>query len=368
LRRSDKLNWTVLLFVTLSPVVAIVGTIWWSVTRFEPQTLVLAAVLAAATGLSVTAGYHRMYSHCSYRAAWPIRVLMLLFASAAFEESAVSWSRDHRKHHRFLDREGDPYSITGGFWHAHFLWMFWTSPDGNRWPADLWNDRLVRLQHRLYFPLAALVGIILPTALAATWGDPWGGLFVAGFARIVVNHHFTFAINSVCHAVGNRPYSETLSARDNWVTALFTYGEGYHNFHHEFPSDYRNGYARYHFDPTKWLIFSLSRLGLARDLRSSDRELVVSKRVGVEERRVRERLQSAPAGDVSAVRQRISTAKERVESALERVRAQRSAFSAPMRDGKRRRMRVAALQRRLRLAHQEFDRAVANWDATVRSI
>jgi stearoyl-CoA desaturase (delta-9 desaturase) len=288
--------------VTGTPLVALAGVTWWLASgRFHWETLVLAASMAMATGLSITAGYHRLLSHRSYKASLPMRFLFMLFGAASFEESAVSWCRDHRKHHRYLDQDGDPYSITRGFWHAHFLWMFHQSPDGENWPADLWRDPLIRWQHRLYVPTAILIGLVMPAAIGFAWGDPWGGFFLAGVTRIVMNHHFTFAINSVCHRVGKQTYSERYSARDSWVMALFTYGEGYHNFHHVFPSDYRNGYERHHWDPTKWLIAGLSRLRLATDLRVTAHAVVEAKRRKLRDRRLQERLATLVSTDLNPV-------------------------------------------------------------------
>lgn len=281
-------DWPVILFVTLSPLAGIAGTAWWLASgRFHPATVLLAVAMAIITGLGVTAGYHRLYAHRSYRARWPVRLAYLLAGSAALEESALRWSHDHRRHHRYVDQEGDPYSIVHGFWHAHLLWIFHKRrlAPGERWPVDLWRDPLVRWQHRLYFPSAALLGFVLPAGVAALWGDPWGGLLVAGLLRMVVNHHFTFAINSVCHRYGSQPYSVRHTARDNAITAFFTYGEGYHNFHHEFASDYRNGVRRHQFDPTKWLIFSLAQVGLASGLRRTPEARIAASRAAMRAQR-----------------------------------------------------------------------------------
>jgi len=136
----------------------------------------------------------------------------------------------------------------------------------------------VRFQHRYYLPLAMLVTFGLPMAIASFWGDPWGGLLIGGLTRIVINQHLTFAINSVCHSIGKQPYSDRHSARDNWVTALFTYGEGYHNFHHEFASDYRNGLRPYDWDPTKWLIYLLWKLRLVTEVRTTDAQVIAAKK------------------------------------------------------------------------------------------
>jgi stearoyl-CoA desaturase (delta-9 desaturase) len=135
-------------------------------------------------------------------------------------------------------------------------------------------DRLVCFQDRFYLPLAGLFGFLLPTAIAWSWGDPLGGLLVAGFLRLLVQYHATFAINSVAHTIGRRPYSTSISARDSFVTAVLTLGEGYHNYHHRFPGDYRNGILFHHFDPTKWWVWSLSKLGLASDLKRASRAAI----------------------------------------------------------------------------------------------
>ena len=132
-------------------------------------------------------------------------------------------------------------------------------------------------------PLALLMGFGLPALIAACWGDSLGGLFLAGFLRIVINHHATFAINSVCHMFGKKSYSDKQSARDNWFTALFTFGEGYHNFHHQFPLDYRNAVRFYQYDPSKWIIALMSYVGLASDLKRVDDQRILRYRLLKEE-------------------------------------------------------------------------------------
>ena len=140
---------------------------------------------------------------------------------------------------------------------------------------DLNNNALLRFQQKHYFKLSAFMGFIFPMAIASLWGDPISGLIIAGALRITLGHHGTFCINSLCHVLGKRTYSETSSACDNWFSALVTFGEGYHNYHHKFPIDYRNGVRFYQFDPTKWLIRSLSYLGLASDLRRIPRYRII---------------------------------------------------------------------------------------------
>jgi stearoyl-CoA desaturase (delta-9 desaturase) len=136
------------------------------------------------------------------------------------------------------------------------------------------------LQDKYYMPMIIIFSFLLPGLLGHLIADSFlGGFFFAGFARIVFVHHGTFFINSLCHVLGSRPYDRTQTARDSWFTALFTFGEGYHNYHHTFQSDYRNGIKWYHFDPGKWLISAFQFLGLTRDLKKMKPEDIMSKMI-----------------------------------------------------------------------------------------
>ena len=196
---------------------------------------------------------------------------MLAFGAAAFQNSALSWSADHRAHHANTDRAADPHAVTRGIWFAHVGWLFRrrvASADVRRL-GDLWSVRSIRWQHRFYPVVAIAIGLVAPMAIAAMWGDPWGGLFVAGFLRAAILLQATFSINSLAHLVGTRRYDRQSSARDSTLTALVTFGEGYHNFHHRFPFDYRNGVRWWHYDPSKWLIWTMAHLRLVNTVRSA---------------------------------------------------------------------------------------------------
>jgi stearoyl-CoA desaturase (delta-9 desaturase) len=237
------------------------------------KTLALAAALYLVCGMSITTGYHRLFAHRTFRSTAPVRWLLLAFGAATFQNSALSWSADHRAHHADTDGTGDPHAVTRGAWFAHMGWLFRrreASADGTRL-SDLWAVRSIRLQHRLY-PLVAIgMGLVLPMVIAGLWGDPWGGLFVAGFLRAAVLLQATFCVNSLAHLVGRRRYDANSSARDSVLTALITFGEGYHSFHHRFPFDYRNGVRWWQYDPSKWLIWTLARTGLAHKVRSASK-------------------------------------------------------------------------------------------------
>lgn len=224
-----------------------------------------------ASGLSITGGYHRLWAHRAYEASLPLKIFYMLFGAQAFQNSILIWASMHRVHHREVDDvDRDPYSIKRGFWYAHMGWMLRDYPSqvvdlSNA--RDLQRDPVVMFQHRHYLGIALFMNIGLPGMVGLLSGDPWGVLLVAGLLRLVLNHHFTFFINSLAHMWGRRPYTEENTARDNDLIALFTYGEGYHNFHHLFQWDYRNGVRWWQFDLTKWWISFWSWLGQARNLR-----------------------------------------------------------------------------------------------------
>ena len=232
-----------------------------------------------ATGFGITLGYHRLFSHLSFKAKWPVKLFVLLFGAASFENSALDWSADHRIHHKHVDEDEDPYDISKGFFYAHIGWLLFRlkpkPPVTN--VKDLEADPLVMWQHRYVQWIGFVVGFVTPTLLGWAWGyfngyeSPWmtalAAFLIAGLLRTVVVQQGTFCINSLCHMVGRRPYSTSHSARDSASVALLTFGEGYHNYHHEFQHDYRNGVKPWQFDPTKWIIWSLEKVGLVQDLR-----------------------------------------------------------------------------------------------------
>jgi stearoyl-CoA desaturase (delta-9 desaturase) len=191
------------------------------------------------------------------------------------------WASEHRRHHKHVDDDDDPYCISKGFFHAHIGWLIFklrpAPPYDNI--ADLQKDKLICWQDRHVQTIAVLVSFGLP-ALLGYWWDGWqgalGAFLIAGVTRIVVLQHCTFLINSACHTIGRQPYSTKCSARDSFLLALFTGGEGYHNYHHEFQYDYRNGVKPWQFDPTKWIIWTLSKLRLVRSLRRVPAEKIKS--------------------------------------------------------------------------------------------
>jgi len=268
--RVDWINTIFLLMISLIAVVA--APVYVIMNGINGLEIGLFTFYALATGISITLGYHRLFSHLSFKAKWPVRLFTLVFGACAFENSALNWCSDHRRHHKHTDHDEDPYDISKGFFWAHIGWILFKMnpkpPMDN--VADLRKDPLVMWQYRWDKLIAVLVGLVLPAVIGYFHSGPMGalgGFLIVGVARVFVVQQCTFFINSLCHTIGAQPYSTRCSARDSAIMALLTFGEGYHNYHHEFQHDYRNGVKPWNFDPTKWSIWVLSKLGLVSDLR-----------------------------------------------------------------------------------------------------
>ncbi len=312
-------DWTNTLFLLLTPVAGIAGTALYAgrygVAWWEP---VLCLTLFMTIGVSIGAGYHRCFSHRTYDCHPAAEAVLLFFGAFALENSALRWSRDHRNHHRFVDTDGDPYNIQrGGLW-AHILWVFYKEPPGSNFEnvPDLLANPRVMWQHRWYRVIGVGLGLGLPTLVGALFGRPLGGLLWGGFLRIVLIHHTTFCVNSVAHLWGSRPYSTENSARDNWFLAFFTHGEGYHNFHHKFPSDFRNGIRWYQWDPNKWCIRALSVSGLARNLRVTPPPVIENAKLAVLASGAAARLALAPSEKAGEMKARLDRGRARVDEEL----------------------------------------------------
>ena len=278
--KKPPIIWTNVLFFTITFIAALVLVPWYSITygfSFANWAAFVGCMFFA--GLSITAGYHRLWAHKTYDAHPAIQFIFAIGGAFAIQNSALHWSSDHRIHHGQVDDPiKDPYAATNGFWYSHIGWMLrdyqgdhYSNYDNCR---DLQKNKIVMWQHKHYLLLTLISNIGLPLLLGLMFGDIWGMLILAGVLRLVLSQHFTFFINSIAHIWGTRPYTESNTARDNGLLALFTYGEGYHNYHHIFASDYRNGIRWWHYDPTKWMIKSLSYIGLTSKLKTTPIERI----------------------------------------------------------------------------------------------
>ena len=297
--RGGELDIIPMSFLILTPIIGVAGTaVYTAMHGFHLWMPLLLAGMYLAVGLSITAGYHRFFSHKSYEASAPLQLFYAVFGAMAAQNSILWWSSSHRIHHQYVDRDWDPYSIRRGFWWAHILWIFHRSdaPDVASNAGDLLKNPIVQWQHRWHHVILIAGGFGLPALVGAMFGDPLAGLLWGGFLRLVVIHHTTFFVNSLAHCLGERAYNAEVSARDNWGVALLTLGEGYHSFHHRFPADFRNGVRWFHWDPAKWFIATLRAVGLASDLRSTPLPHIERARLDAELRAVEPHLTAAEEG------------------------------------------------------------------------
>ncbi|KAI0643629.1 hypothetical protein C8Q79DRAFT_1012205 [Trametes meyenii] len=274
-----RVRWFNVAVLTITPGIWLYGIY---TTPLRRETLLWSTLYYAFSMIGITAGYHRLWSHRSYNASRPLQYILAVMGASAVQGSVYWWARGHRSHHRYTDTPLDPYNAKRGLLYSHIGWML-VKPvvkPGHADITDLQRNDIVQWQHRWYFWIIALAGYTLPAVVAGLgWGDWWGGFYYAGMMRITLAHHglggrararilrqSTFCINSIAHHLGESPFDDRKSARDHFFSALVTMGEGYHNFHHQFPMDYRNARKWYQYDPTKWFIRLCSALGLASHL------------------------------------------------------------------------------------------------------
>ncbi|KAH9996219.1 delta 9-fatty acid desaturase protein [Russula vinacea] len=265
---KNELNYLSLAILTITPSIALYGAF---TTKLRWETAIFATVYYFLTGFGITAGYHRLWAHRSYNASKSLQYFLAAVGAGAVEGSIKWWSRGHRAHHRYTDTDLDPYNAHRGLLWSHIGWMI-VKPrrkPGVADVSDLSKNEVVRWQHRWYVWLILLMGFGVPTVIPGLlWGDWRGGYVYAGAARLVFVHHSTFCVNSLAHWLGDAPFDDKHTPRDHVVTAVVTLGEGYHNFHHQFPSDFRNAIRWYQYDPTKWFIAFCSWFGLASHLKA----------------------------------------------------------------------------------------------------
>lgn len=264
-----KLNWFNIIFFSIyTSALFILMPLY--LLKHSPSALLITCTISAFifSGLGVTAGYHRYFSHKCFNTTPIVEIGLLAAGTLATVNSALSWSHDHRLHHRHVDQELDPYNYQKGFFWAHIGWIMTDQIKYQpKMVQDLSKNKRVAWQHKHYLILAILANIFSILTAGYLCNDYFGATVFVFLLRLFCVHHATFAINSFAHFLGSQPFSKTTSAVNNWFVSLFTFGEGNHNYHHTFAYDYRNGPLWYNFDPTKWLIWSLNKLGIASKLK-----------------------------------------------------------------------------------------------------
>ena len=265
-----KYNFPMVLSLSLLPLASVVGLpiyIYYNGVVWQEPIMFIILWFLAGTGITI--GYHRLFAHKSFRTYPIIEWFAMFCGSMALQNSITKWCSDHRRHHRKLDTKDDPYSITEGFFHAHIGWILKNSDYIIENVSDLQKKSAVRFQDNHYWKISLFLSFVFPVLIGFIYGRPIGGLLWGGILRVTLVHHFTFFINSLCHYMGKKEYDVSTSAKDSWFMALLTFGEGYHNYHHKFEWDYRNGIKWYNFDPSKWIIRFLAIFKITHSLKKA---------------------------------------------------------------------------------------------------
>jgi stearoyl-CoA desaturase (Delta-9 desaturase) len=282
-KKEQEYNWLNTISLSVTFVLACTLVPWYGMTfGFSSFDWIVFGFFMIFTGTGITVGYHRLWSHKTYEANALFQSWFAFWGAVAAQNSIISWSRDHRDHHKYCDNnEKDPYSAKKGFWFSHILWIFKDTRKDKDYSnvKDLQANKICVFQEKNYMLLLVIGNFILPAligyigfsaglvgekTLMHSMASMW---LTAGLLRFVMNHHFTFFINSLAHIWGTQPYAKKDTSRDNFLLALVTYGEGYHNFHHTFQSDFRNGVRAWQWDPSKWIIWTCSKLGMTWKLK-----------------------------------------------------------------------------------------------------
>ena len=282
--RTSRISQVVTLVAVIVPPIGIVSAmgLLWGV-AFHWVDLVLLVVPYVACAFGITVGFHRYFTHKSFEARTPVRVVLAILGCMTMQGPLTQWVTDHRKHHALSDKEGDPHSPHAGhgeglrasfrgFVHAHVGWMFSNlgMEQGREYGSDLYSDRLMRAIDRLYLVWVVLtlgIPFAVGYAVGGTLGAGAEGLVWGGLIRIFLYQHATFAVNSICHMFGRQDYRARDESRNNWIVAFLVFGEGWHNNHHAFPSSARHGLAWWQYDLSWWVIRGLEKLGLAWDVK-----------------------------------------------------------------------------------------------------
>jgi stearoyl-CoA desaturase (delta-9 desaturase) len=365
--RVRNVNWTALLFIAGYHVALLVALPLYLAT-YTPGWLLIgcSAFLWMATLMAITTGYHRLYAHRTYDVHPAIESVLLFFGTLSVQGSVFEWAHDHRLHHRHVDTHDDPYETERGFWYPHMLWMFKKRAGlEQKYVADLKQNTLLGVQHRYYGLLMIAANLLVVLGVGVLTGDFFGAFVFAFLVRLFLAHHCTWFINSLAHMWGSKPYATEHSAVNNFVLALLTFGEGYHNYHHTFAGDYRNGVRWYQFDPPKYVIWFMSKLGLASNLKTMDPLMIKKRLVQADRELLIEHLERLRDQHARAFMDAVETTSEKLTSTITSARAARDRYRAMLEvdPGKAREMR-----RRAEELRAEFARDLKTWRRLCRLV
>jgi stearoyl-CoA desaturase (delta-9 desaturase) len=287
--RGEQITLAAVVATPLLALCAAVPLLWghWITWR----DVILATAMYAVSGHGVTVGFHRYFTHRGFKTNRPVRILLAVAGQLAIEGPVIRWVADHRRHHAFSDRDGDPHSpwrygsgpwaLAKGLWHAHIGWLFDVEQtDQRRYAPDLLDDRDIIIVSKL-FGVCAFASLALPAFIGGLWGGSFAAaaqaFFWASLVRIGLLHHVTWSTNSICHVVGRRPYKSRDKSGNVWPLAVLSMGESWHNLHHAEPTSARHGVEPWQIDTSAYLIKLMETLRLAWDVRWPDRERLRTK-------------------------------------------------------------------------------------------
>jgi len=288
----EQVTLSLFIVIPFLAVLAAIPIMWaWGLLTWRDATI--AIVMYAITGHGVTVGFHRYFTHRAFRAKQWVRVTLAVAGSMAIQGSVIQWVSDHRKHHRFSDREGDPHSpwrygnsvraLAKGFMYAHVGWLFdWEKTSEKRYAPELLADKAIRRVSRT-FPIWVAVSMLIPPLVGGLWSWSWMGALTAFFwgslVRVALLHHVTFSINSVCHITGRRPFKTRDRSQNVWWLAIPSMGESWHNFHHAEPTSARHGVRFMEIDTSAIVIKAMEKLRWVQDVRWPDAAIIARRRL-----------------------------------------------------------------------------------------
>lgn len=277
--RTYDIVWrNVIIFVIIHTVAAY--GIYLAFTSAKIATTLYAIILYQMGAFGITAGAHRLWSHKAYKAKWPLKLILVLCQTLAHQNSVIEWSRDHRVHHKYQETDADPHNARRGFFFSHMGWLLCKKHDDvkNKGKgidmSDLYAEPLLRLQHKYFYILMPVGCFILPTLWPMLlWGETLSNAYFLNIARYVLTLHATWLVNSAAHMWGSKPYDQYINPTENLFVSIFAIGEGWHNYHHTFPWDYKTAeYGR--LNVTKVVINLFSKIGWAYDLKTVSKEMI----------------------------------------------------------------------------------------------
>ncbi|KAK2824347.1 hypothetical protein Q5P01_021522 [Channa striata] len=275
-----KLVWKNIISMSLLHISALYGLIL--IPSASVLTLAWTVLCYLISGLGITAGVHRLWSHRSYKASLPLRVFLAFANSMAFQNDIYEWARDHRVHHKYSETDADPHNVKRGFFFAHVGWLLVrkhpevTAKGQKLELSDLKADKVVMFQRRHYKLSVVTICFLLPTLVPwYFWGESLDvAFFIPGLMRYAMVLNATWLVNSAAHIWGNRPYDKTIYPRENRMVAFSAMGEGFHNYHHAFPFDYSTSEFGWKLNPTSAFIDLMCFLGLAKDRKTVSKETI----------------------------------------------------------------------------------------------